>query len=55
MRNSGFNKEMKYKNNDSKEQTQNEGKSKKKRKIIWFNSTYSSSVKTNIGKLFLKN
>ena len=32
---------------------QNE-KKKRKRKIIWFNPPYSSTVKTNVGKLFLK-
>ena len=29
-------------------------KKKRKRKIIWFNPPYSSTVKTNVGKLFLK-
>ena len=29
-------------------------KKKRKRKVIWFNPPYSSTVKTNIGKLFLK-
>ena len=29
-------------------------RTKRKRKIIWFNPPYSNTVKTNIGKLFLK-
>ena len=29
-------------------------KSKRKRKIIWFNPPYSMNVKTNIGKIFLQ-
>ena len=41
----GFNEELKYKNKDSKEQTRNEGKSKRRRKIIWFNPPISLSVK----------
>ena len=49
-----FNEELKYKNKDSKEQTRNEEKSKKRTKIIWFNPPFSLSVKANIGKLFFK-
>ena len=33
---------------------QSDTKSKRKRKIIWFNPPYSKSVKTNIGRQFLK-
>ena len=51
---SGFNEELKCKNKDSEEQTRNEEKSKRRRKIIWFNPPFSLSVKTNIGKLFFK-
>ena len=54
LRNGGFNEELKYKNKDSEEQTRNEEKSKKRRKIIWFNPPFCLSVKTNIGKLFFK-
>ena len=52
--NNGFKKELKYKNKGSEEKRQNEEKKKRKRKIIWFNSLFSLSVKTNIGKLFFK-
>ena len=51
---SGFNEELKYNNKDSKEQTRNKEKRKRRRKIIWFNPPFSLSVKTNIGKLFFK-
>ena len=51
---SGFNEELKYKNKDSKVQTCNKQKRKRRRKIILFNSPFSLTVKTNIGKLFLK-
>ena len=54
LRNSGFNEELKYKNKDSEEQTWNEEKRKRRRKIIWFNPPVSLSVKTNTGKLFFK-
>ena len=54
LRNSGFNEELKYKNKDSEEQTRNEEKSKRRRKIMWFNPPFFVSVKTNIGKLFFK-
>ena len=52
--NSDFNEELKYKNKDSEEQTQNEEKRKKRRKFVWFNPPFSLSVKTNIGKLLFK-
>ena len=52
LRSNGFNEELKYKNKDSEEQTRNEEKRKKRRKIIWFNPPFSLSVKINIGKLF---
>ena len=54
LRNSGFNQELKCKNKNSEEQTWNEEKSKRRRKIIWFNPPFSSSVKTNIEKLFFE-
>ena len=54
VRNSGFNDELNYKNKDREEKTRNEEKSKRRRKIIWFNPPFSLSVKSNIGKLFFK-
>ena len=54
LRNSGFNEELKYKNKEGEEQTRNEAKRKRRRKIIWFNPPFSLSVKANIGKLFFK-
>ena len=38
---SGFNEELKYNNKDSKEQTRNKEKRKRRRKIIWFNLPFS--------------
>ena len=54
LRNSGFGEELKYKNKDGEEQTRNEEKRKRRRKIIWFNPPFSLNVKTNFGKLFFK-
>ena len=51
---SGFNEELKYNNKDSKGQTRNKEKRKRRRKIIWFNPSFSLRVKTTIGKLFFK-
>ena len=51
---SGFNEKPKYNNKDSKVQTRNKEKRKRRRKIIWFNPPFSLSMKTNIGKLFFK-
>ena len=51
---SGFNEELKYNNKDSKEQTRNKEKGKRRRKIIWFNPFFPLSVKTNTGKLLFK-
>ena len=50
---SGFNEEWKCKNKDSEEQTWNEEKSKRRRKIIWFNPPISLSVKPRLGNCFL--
>ena len=44
---SGYNKVMEYK-------PKNDKKKSRKRKIIWFNPPFSSNVKTNIGKEFIK-
>ena len=51
---SGFSEELKYNNKDSKEQTRNKEKRKRRRKIIWFNPPFSLNLKTSIGKLFFK-
>ena len=32
----------------------NQNKKKRKRNIIWFNPSYSKSVKNNIGRIFIK-
>ena len=45
---SGYKAEMKY------ETSENTNNRNRHRKIIWFNPTFSQSVKTNIGKIFLK-
>ena len=49
---SGFKEELTYTPSDKSFQEEN-GQRTKKRKIIWFNSPYSRSMETNIGKNFL--
>ena len=53
LKDSGFNEKLVYNKENTTSNEQNE-KKKRKRKIIWFNPPYSSTVKTNVGKLFLK-
>ena len=48
LKESGYKAEMKY------ETSENTNNKTKKRKILWFNLPFSQSVKTNIGKVFLK-
>ena len=48
LKESGYKVEMKY------ETSGNTNNRNKHRKIIWFNPPFSQSVKTNIGKIFLK-
>ena len=48
LKESGYKAEMKY------ETSENTNNRNRHRKIIWFNPTFSQSVKTNIGKIFLK-
>ena len=47
LRNSGFNENIKFTPRPPKRR-------KRSRSIIWFNAPFSSNVKTNIGKLFLR-
>jgi len=49
LRQSGYIPSMQY----NSENTQNVRR-KRNRKVIWFNPPYSQSVKTNIGKIFIK-
>ena len=49
-KNSGYKTKLQYQ--QPKENNQN--KKKRKRNIIWFNPPYSKSVKTNIGRIFIK-
>ena len=49
---SGFKKELKYTSSDTSFQEENDQRIRR-RKIIWFNSPYSRSAKTNISKNFL--
>ena len=44
---SGFSEKIKY-------HKQGPAKSVRTRKVIWFNPPYSSHVKTNVGKIFMK-
>ena len=46
-KNSGYKTKLRY-------QQPNEIKTKRKRNIVWFNPTYSKSVKTNIGRIFIE-
>ena len=48
LKESGYKAEMKY------ETSGNINNRNRRRKIIWFNPPFSQSVKTNIGKRFLK-
>ena len=41
-------------NKENTTSNEQDEKKKRKRKVIWFNLTYSSTVKTNVGNLFLK-
>ena len=50
LRSSGYKTKLQYQ--PKKENNQN--KREKKRNIIWFNPPYSKSVKTNIGRIFIK-
>ena len=53
LKDSGFNDKCVY-NKEKITLNEQDGKKKRKRKIIWFNPPYSSTVKTNVGKLFLR-
>ena len=53
LKESGFTDEPKYLPNEVQELANNNRRIRK-RKIIWFNPPYSKSVKTNVGKVFLK-
>ena len=50
---SGFKEELKYTPSDVSFREENNQKTRRK-KIIWFNPTYSTIMKTNIGKNFLQ-
>ena len=45
--------ELQYLPNEMQQLENNEGR-KHKKKIIWFNPSYSKNVKTNVGKVFPK-
>ena len=49
----GFMDELKYLQNEVQQLENSEGR-KRKRKVIWFNPLYSTNIKTNMGKVFLK-
>ena len=53
LKKNGFPDELTYAEPKISEERNNE-KRKRKRKIIWFNPSYSNNVKTNIGKIFFK-
>ena len=48
LKESGYKAEMKY------QTSENTNNTNRQRKILWFNPPFSQSVKTNIGKVFLK-
>ena len=50
LKNSRYQTKLKY----QQPKENNRNKKKRKRNIIWFNSPYSKSVKTNIGRIFIK-
>ena len=49
-KNSGYKTKLQYQQPNEN----NQNKKKRKRNIIWFNPPYSKSVKTNIGRIFIK-
>ena len=51
---SGFNQKLEYHEKVKINHDARETKKKRKRNIIWFNTPFSMSVKTNIGKVFFK-
>ena len=53
LKKSGFRNELAYVERKISEERNNE-KRKRKRKIIWFNPSYSKNVKANIDKIFFK-
>ena len=52
LHNSGFNENLVYDNTEAREE--NNTRKQRKRKIIWFNHPFSTTVKTKIGKIFLE-
>ena len=53
LKESGFKDKLRYLSYEIQQLENNEGR-KCKRKIIWFNPSFSKDVKTNVGKVFLK-
>ena len=53
LKDSGFDFELKY-DQDARTQNKNSKNKNRKRKIVWFNPPYCKSLKTNIGKEFIK-
>ena len=53
LQNSGFTPDLIYTPKPISNNSNNEVKKKRKRKIIWFNPPFSKSVKSNVGKTFL--
>ena len=53
LKNSGFEEKLVYNKENTTSNEQDE-KKKRNRKIIWFNSPYSNTIKTNNRNLFLK-
>ena len=51
LKDSGYSNDFRYVENNN---NTNDSKRNRKRKIIWFNSPFFKSVKTNIGKIFLQ-
>ena len=51
LKESGFKDELNYAPPESETESE-QGKGKRKGKVIWFNPPYSRTVKTNIGKTF---
>ena len=49
-KNSGYKTKLQY----QQPKVDNQSKRKRKRNIIWFNPLYRKSVKTNIGRIFIK-
>ena len=53
LKEAGFSEKMKYLETPNSNKTPDKKRTKRSRKVIWFNPPFSQTVKTNVGKRFL--